>query len=58
MTSSQLTGKLRHSFLPYDGRIEFVIRDAGLLSILTLVLLALIGRRGEGRYVPAVIRTN
>jgi hypothetical protein len=35
-----------------------VIRDAGILSSLTLVLIALIGWLGEGRYVPAVIRKN
>ena len=46
------------SFLPLRWANRIVIRDAGLLSSLTLVLLALIGRRGEGRYVPAVIRTN
>jgi len=44
------------SFLPRDDRI--VTWHAGLISSLLLVLLALIGRGGEGRYAPATIRTN
>jgi len=39
-------------------RSRLVNLGVGLVSSLILVLLALTGRRGEGRYVPAVIRTS
>lgn len=45
------------SFYPLR-QSEVVDLSLGILSSLTLVLLALTGRRGEGRYVPAMIRTS